>query len=237
MRSGKWCFLNELGLSEGFQEIAKTPLSANEIPSRYDKIHGDQGLCCVLEQFNAMAEIRMKAEYRDYLVYTCSASRTENMNDLAWKINRLDWQEVAEHIMTEESTKAEEEAHRLALSPTPYLDDIAKATSRLAYDVGLVRYQILAYADRNDFCHSGLKAMINHAEFQESAERLVEDKRSLGVIFRGRPQAQVEMRCVIKIVEKEWFNKLYTDQTSKYWVKFGLTAKAYEKSKKVASSH
>ena len=89
----------------------------------------------------------MRAEYGDYLAYTCSAFiRTENMNDLVWKIDGLDWQEVVEEIMKEESTKAEEEARRLALSPTPYLDDIAKATSRLGYDVDLVRYQVLVYA-------------------------------------------------------------------------------------------
>ena len=52
--------------------------------------------------------------------------------------------------MREESTcKAEEETRRLALSPTLYLDDTTKAGDRLGYDAGLVRYQILAYADRN----------------------------------------------------------------------------------------
>ena len=43
----------------------------------------------------------------------------------------------------------------LPISPTSYLDNMTKAASRLGYDVGLVRYQILAYADRNNFCHSG----------------------------------------------------------------------------------
>lgn len=101
-----------------------------------------------------------------------------------------------------------EVARRFLISPTPYLEDINRASSRLGYDVRLVRYQILAYAARNNLCHSGLKAEISEGRFQELAERLLEDKRSLGVIFRGRPQAQIEMRQVIRIVEKEWFESL-----------------------------
>ena len=35
----------------------------DEMQSRYDKIHGDEGLCCALvESFNATGEIRMKAK-------------------------------------------------------------------------------------------------------------------------------------------------------------------------------
>ena len=42
----------------------------DEMSSRYEKIHDHEGLCCTLvEQFNAMAEIRMMAEYGDYLVF------------------------------------------------------------------------------------------------------------------------------------------------------------------------
>lgn len=60
--------------------------------SRYDKIHGDDGLCCALVKlFHAMAEIRMKVEYGDYLAYAYSILKTESMNDLARKIDRLDW--------------------------------------------------------------------------------------------------------------------------------------------------
>ena len=74
--------------------------------SRYDKVHGDDGLChALVELFNAMAEIRMKAEYGDDLAYTCAALKTESMNDLAWKIDRRDWQEVAQQIEKEEKTR------------------------------------------------------------------------------------------------------------------------------------
>ena len=46
----------------------------DEMQSRYDKIHGQDNLCFALvELFNVMAEVRIKAEYGDYLAYTCTA--------------------------------------------------------------------------------------------------------------------------------------------------------------------
>ena len=105
-----------------------------------------------------------------------------------------------------------------------------KAAERLGYEVGLVRYQIIAYADRNNFCHSGLKNMIHHGDFQILAERIMEDKMSLKIIFRARPSEQIEMRNIIKIVEKEWFDAVWIDETRRERpVKFRLTAKAIAK--------
>ena len=219
-----------------------------EMHSRYDKLHGEEGLCCALvELFNAMAELRMKAEYGDYLAYACVNLKIERMSDLAWKIDRLDWQEVAERIEMEEATKAEQEARRIAPSPTPYLDDVAKAAARLGHDFDLVGYQILAYAERNNFCHSGLKAMIDLGYFQELAERLVEDKKALGVIFQGKPHDQIQMRGVIKTIEKEWFEKIWVEEAAKRRqyryqdlkarVRFSLTDKGVEKMRKMAKAH
>ena len=55
----------------------------DEMSSRYEIIHGNNGLCHnLIELFNAMAELRMMAEYGDYLAYTCSALKTETMNDM-----------------------------------------------------------------------------------------------------------------------------------------------------------
>lgn len=210
----------------------------DEMQSRYDKLHGSEGLCYALvELFNAMGELRMKAEYGDYLAYTCSTLKAEGMEDMIWKIEKLDWQAVAERIREEEITKAEQKARRLAITPTPYLDDVVKAADRLGYDFDLVRYQILAYADRNNFCHSGLKAMIHHGDFQDLAERLMQDKRSLEIIFRGKPHAQIDMRRIIKIVEKEWFDNIWIEETRKGRpIKFVLTDKANEKMRKLAPS-
>ena len=54
----------------------------DEIKSRYDKIHGKDGLCSALmEIFNVMAELRLKAEYGDYLAYTCTALKGEGRGE------------------------------------------------------------------------------------------------------------------------------------------------------------
>ena len=88
---------------------------------------------------------------------------------------------------------ADLEARGLELPPTPYINDIKKAALRLGYEFGLVRYQILAYAERNSLCHNGIKNMINYGDFMELAERIYEDKRSLEIIFRGRPHFDSDM--------------------------------------------
>ena len=66
---------------------------------------------------------------------------------------------------------------------------------------------------------------------------LVEDKRALGVIYRGKPQAQMEMRSVLKMVEKEWFDGIWIDETGTGRVGFRPSHKAVEKMKKVAAAH
>lgn len=202
-----------------------------EMQSRYDKIHGEDGLCFALvEIFNVMAELRLKAEYGDYLAYSCTALKGEGMKDLVWKVENLDWQAVGARVRAEETTRAERKLRGLAPAPTPYLDDIAKAASRLGYEESLVRYQILAYADRNNFCHSGIKTMAQKGDFDELGERILEDLRSLDIIFPDRARDQIQMRSVIKIVEKEWFLKLWLDETGRQRrVKFVLTDKGTQK--------
>ena len=209
----------------------------DEMQSRYDKLHGQEGLCCALvELINAMGEIRMKAEYGDYLAYTCSALKAEGMDEMLWRIERLDWQEVADRIEKEESAKAQQETRRLTIALTLYLDDVSTAVARLGYDFAFVRYQIFAYADRNNFCHSGLKAMIHHGDFQDLAERLMHDKGSFELIFRGNPHAQMEMREGIKVVEKEWFSRIWVDERRKgHSVKFAPTDKALENMRRGAA--
>ena len=70
--------------------LKATPFMDDEMSSRYEKIHGNAGLCHnLVELFNAMAELRMMAEYGDYLAYNCSALKAKGMNDMIWKINKL----------------------------------------------------------------------------------------------------------------------------------------------------
>ena len=123
------------------------------------------------------------AEYEDYLAYTCLVLKGANMDDMKCEVEKLDWQVVAEEVRKEEATLVQEKKCRLPISPIPYLDDIAKAAQRLGYKVDLVRYQIVAYADRNNFCHSGIKSMIHHADFEILAQRIMENKRFLKIIF------------------------------------------------------
>ena len=207
-----------------------------EVQSRYDKIHGDGGLCFALvDMFNVMAEVRLKAEYGDYLAYTCTALKGEGMHDMIWKLKKLDWQAVGEQIRAEEETRAERKARRLDPAPTPYLDDVAIAASRLGYEESLVRYQILAYADRNNFCHSGIKTMAQNGHFNQLGERILEDLRSLDIIFQDRPHEQIDMRRIIKLVEKEWFLRLWFDGTGRQrHIMFVSTDKAKQKLLSVA---
>ena len=78
--------------------------------------------------------------------------------------------------------------------------------------------------------------MIQLGEFQELAERIVEDKRALEIIYRGRPHEQIEMRGVIKIVEKEWFETLFVDERKGRVVRFIPSARAAEKMRRMESA-
>ena len=48
--------------------------------------------------------------------------------------------------------------------------------------------------------------MIQHGDFALLTERIIEDKGSLKIIFRERPSEQIEIRKIIKIVERKWYN-------------------------------
>ena len=57
----------------------------------------------------------MKAEYGAYLAYTYSALKSEGMDDMVWKIEKLDWQAVAERISLREET----EINSRIIKPSP----------------------------------------------------------------------------------------------------------------------
>ena len=184
----------------------------DEIQSRFDKIRGHNELCRTLvEFFDVMVQSRMKAEYGDYLAYTCTSLKGNDVDDVTWKVDKVDWQAVAERLKKEESTLAERRARRLPIYPTPYLDDTSEAATRLGYDVSLVRYQIFAYADRNSVWYN-LTGMIHDGHFYGLAKRILEDKRALPVVFRGKPDAQKEMGELIEMVQNEWFELLWMNQ-------------------------
>ena len=72
--------------------------------------------------------------------------------------------------------------------------------------------------------------MVQNGDFQELGERIMEDKRYLNVIIQERPHEQIEMRSLIKLVEKEWLFELFFDETRKERrLKFILLDKGSEK--------
>lgn len=79
--------------------------------------------------------------------------------------------------------------------------------------------------------------MIHDGDFQILAERFMGDKRSPKVIFRGRPPDQIEMRKLIKIVEKECFDSVWIDEVRRQRaVKFYLSDKALSKMRSMVPS-
>ncbi len=217
---------NEMGVLDG------------EMQSRWDKLHGDGGIVNVLvETFNAMAEIRMKVLYGDYLNYACKALKTEEMASMKWKVDKLNWQATAQRILEEEEKREEEARRTFPLSPTPYVDDVIKAAEKLGCEPRVVGFQILQYAERNNFCHSGISEMIDEARFRDLAETILEDKRAVNIIFRGRPGEKIEMMNTIVMIEKEWFIKLWVDETSRGKLnQYFPTAKHMEKLERRANS-
>lgn len=72
--------------------------------------------------------------------------------------------------------------------------------------------------------------MVSQGYLQELAERIIEDLRSLDTIFRDRPHEQIEMRRLIKLVEKEWFVRVWVEETRRgRRVLFALTEKGTQK--------
>ncbi len=90
---------------------------------------------------------------------------------MIWKIKKLDWQAVGTQIRAEEKERADRRYRRLDPTPTPYLDDVAKAVSRLGSEESLVRYRILAYADRNNFCQLSWNCQI--CQFEQGCKTCV----------------------------------------------------------------
>ncbi|KAL6714798.1 hypothetical protein ACLMJK_007058 [Lecanora helva] len=185
----------------------------DELQFERDALLGEDGLCATLiDTFNLMAEWRIKADYGDYLGVKLTPTRHKKMDDLRLRIERMDWQVVAERVQAEHAEVKDNEKKGIPPPPTPFLDDIAKAADRLGHDKGNVIYQILAYANKIDLGHSAVKAMVERGSVATLAERILEDLRSLDAIFVGRPKEQIQMRKVIKIVEREWFEKLYYEE-------------------------
>lgn len=51
--------------------------------------------------------------------------------------------------------------------------------------------------------------MILKGCFQALADKIVEDKKALAIIYQDRPQDQIEMRVAIGCLSKEWFKSIW----------------------------
>ena len=203
------------------QERAKNELSILDgmMQSRYDMIHAPGGLLDILvKEFNAMAEIRLTLEYGDYLSLACRKLKDKRMDEMQWRVDRVDWTEAAQKIREEEEIALEEEQrHRTIKTPTPYLDSIREAAQILGLTEKAVRFQIVGFGERNDMCHSHLEAMILKGSFHTLAEKIVEDKKGLDIIYQNRPNDQIEMRVAIGSLANEWFKRIWEADGRVHW--------------------
>ena len=214
MRSGK----------EKREALKMLEIEDGMLQSRYEEVHGVDGLCAALmDSVHAMMEIRFRIEYGDYLAYRLSHLKESRMQDLLWKREHLDWQEVAKKIREEK--KAEEkwldrrigprvtvELWKEPHPPSPVLDDVAEAARMLHLSEEQIVYEIFQYATRNEYCHSGVKKLIDTCEWSELAEQIAHDKAALNAMYQERPRDQLNMRDAIVRVQEEFFTYCFYER-------------------------
>ena len=132
------------------------------------------------------------------------------MDEMQWRVDRVDWTEAAQKIREEEEiTIEEEQRHRIIRTPTPYLDSIREAAQILGLAEKAVRCQIVGYGERNSICHSHLEVMILNGCLQALAEKIVEDKKALDITHQNQPKDQIEMRVAIGSLSHEYFQRMW----------------------------
>ena len=199
---------------------AEVQIIDNMVQSRHQLLHGQRGLCRMLvNEFNALSELRIRVEYSDYLAMACAdpkklkrplGPKGKDNGYFGWK--PIQWQQVASELQQEEAEARERE--QLGLPPDnnivmKWTETIDEASRLLGYQARIIRYQILAYAERNNVCHNGIHSMVNNAEFDDLAMRITEDKAALNAIYEGtRPRDQIDLREVIGRVQSMWFEHI-----------------------------
>ncbi|KAI4155855.1 MAG: hypothetical protein L6R39_001170 [Caloplaca ligustica] len=202
------------------KEELKAAISIDEsmLESVHEKIHGQEGLCQKLvESVEAMAEVRMSAEYGDYLSWACKELKAENMGAMIWRkpLNRdMDWQAVNRVIaLDEEALRQHDQLERQGikepLPDTPWFKSVAEAAIILRKDRNHVRHIIEAYAKRNAVCHNSVEQMVKECDWPGLAQRLVRDKANLNWFFRNDPHGQLKMRGVLVHLQQKYFTHCY----------------------------
>ena len=195
------------------------------IKFRWDEVHGVNGLASVLVgQCHTLAELRLYNEYGDYLAQSLEflKAETETQDRAVWKQVGMAWQEVAPLIEKEE----EEIKNYNAMSgwaqsnldyPVPLtpvhnqLKEAAAILSERGPEVtqSQLAYEIKSYATRYSLAHNGVQQMIKKCNWDQLAKRTYQDFQVLGTAFPGRPTEQMQMREVIKCVQKRFFDGVY----------------------------
>ncbi|KAL8920332.1 MAG: hypothetical protein Q9208_006303 [Pyrenodesmia sp. 3 TL-2023] len=242
---GEKCSRYVTGHSKNKEEDLAT-IETNDamLHSRWDFEEGGQGLWQgILDVMDAFTEHRMAADYGDDLAVTTDENRGP---DPSWK--GMKWTEVA-RLMGEEEKKmriwrqknegqqwrtlGQAREPRSEKPDTPILDDVQKAANERHILASQVAYEIREYGKRNEQCHSGVRDLINNAFWQELAELIVRDKKTLGRIYQNNPQAQKSMRQCITNLQRQWFDVVYSDDNGH--VRFVPTDNANARTKRVTS--
>jgi len=70
-----------------------------ELKSRYDEVHGPNGLCAKIQLGAAtMLEIRLYSQNGNYLTLSLKRSKEDCFKTMKWKVEGTDWIEVARHL-------------------------------------------------------------------------------------------------------------------------------------------
>lgn len=195
------------------------------VKSRWDEVHGVNGLASVLvDQCRALAELRLYNEYGDYLAQSLEFLKAvPEMQDRAvWKQGGTTWQEVASLLEREEEEMKNYNAmsgwarsnpdYPVPLTPVHnQLEEAAAILSERGPEVtrSQLAYEIKSYATRNSLAHNGVQQMIRKCDWDQLAKRTYQDLQVLGTAFPGRPTEQMQMRKVIKCVQKRFFDGVY----------------------------
>lgn len=124
-----------------------------------------------------------------------------------------DWREVWDNLNFEMNQEKEEERYRTGpISHKPWLASAQKAADMLYRKRPEVTWAIRLYAARNEMCHSGLGNLIRDKHFEELAEKIGRDKRTIIDVYGDGPgcgrgcsdEIYYTKRCV-EFVEHKYF--------------------------------
>ncbi|KAI9823349.1 MAG: hypothetical protein M1819_001367, partial [Sarea resinae] len=181
--------------------VQNIEVDKGELNSRFDKVHGSDGLVeTLLLSTAAMIELRIFLEYGDYLAVSLESLRRPTFSSSMWRLHpELNWQEVNTRLEAEEAmltTYHKSQPHPIIAvrRDTPWLTDVYKAAQQLNIESSDLRHEIQAYAQRNSLCYNSIETLINKCDFSALGRKLLKDKAALDSIFQRSPHEQITVR-------------------------------------------